>query len=177
MLGAKLLIFVNTVKLLATSVASYSLQLPVLITFQICCLIKMYMWETILIQSWLSNQILNISTDKKYTWNSDLFIAFLLKANEDFSIFPRPWPQSLQPHWAIPEKIQTGGLRIYFFEKPPGIFHFLLYPWKFQANKAQPLDIPHFFFLVTLGNFTLFLINPLEIPHAMSLMLLEISYP
>ena len=147
MQGAKLLIFVNTVKLLATSVASYSLQLPVLITFQICCLIKMYMWETILIQSWLSNQILNISTDKKYAWNSDLFIAFLLKANEDFSIFPRPWPQSLQPHWAIPEKIQTGGLRIYFFEKPPGIFHFLLYPWKFQAKESSTPGYSTFLFL------------------------------
>ena len=124
---AKLLIFVNTVKLLATSVASYSLQLPVLMTFQICCLVKMYMWETILIQSWLSNQILNISTDKKYAWNSDLFIAFLLKANEDFSIFPRPWPQSLQPHWAIPEKIQTGGLRIYFFETSRWNFSFFYF--------------------------------------------------
>ena len=53
------------------------------------------MWETILIRSWLWNQILNKSTNKKQTWNSDLFIAFLLKANEDFSMFPRPWPQSL----------------------------------------------------------------------------------
>ena len=30
--------------------------------------------------------------------------------------------------WAIPEKIQIGGLRIYFYENPPVIFHFLLYP-------------------------------------------------
>ena len=156
MLGAKLLIFVNTVKLLATSVASYSLQLPVLITFQICCLIKMYRWETILIQSWLSNQILNISTDKKYTWNSDLFIAFLLKANEDFSIFPRPWPQSLQPHWAIPEKSKQGGWGYTFLKNPLEFFIFYftpgnsrqtkLNPWIFHISFSwSPLEILHCF--------------------------------
>ena len=135
----KLLIFVNTVKLLATSVASYSLQLPVLMIFQICCLVQMYMWETILIQSWLSNQILNISIDKKYTWNSGLFIAFLLKANEDFSIFPRPWPQSLQPHWAIPEKIQTTW-NFSFFTLPleiPGKTK--LNPWIFHISFSWSL--------------------------------------
>ena len=31
--------------------------------------------------------------------------------------------------------------------------------WKFQGQKQRPLEIPHNFFLITLGNSTLFLIN------------------
>ena len=44
-------------------------------------------------------------------------------------------------YWAIPEKIQTGVLRIYFFEEPPGLF-FYFTPGNSRQNKAQPLDIP-----------------------------------
>ena len=65
-----------------------------------------------------------------------------------------------------------------FFKKNPGIFHFCtspwrfqtkysstpgnstklhLIPWKFQAQKWIPLEIPHYFFLVTLGNSPSFL--------------------
>ena len=88
--------------------------------------------------------------------------------------------------WAIPEKIQTGEeFRIYFFEPLPPptleLFIFLLYPWKFQAKQSSTLgystklckipwkfqgqkqrlpEIPHYSFLVTLGNSTLFIINP-----------------
>ena len=42
-------------------------------------------------------------------------------------------------HWSILKKSKQGGeaLRIYFFEKPPGIFHFLLYPWKFQTKQSS----------------------------------------
>ena len=78
---------------------------------------------------------------------------------------------------------RRGRLRIYFFEPPPSpleFFIFLLYPWKFQTKqsstpgystklcqipwqfqhqKQRPLEIPHYFFLVTLGNSTLFLIQ------------------
>ena len=32
--------------------------------------------------------------------------------------------------------------------------------WKFQGQKQRPLEIPYYFFLVTLGNSTTFLINP-----------------
>ena len=62
-------------------------------------------------------------------------------------------------------------------------FFYLLYPWKFQTKqgstpgystklcqnpqklqgqKQRPLEIPHYFFLVTLGNSTSLLINPLK---------------
>ena len=72
-------------------------------------------------------------------------------------------------------------LRIYFFENPPGIFHFFtlpleildktkLNPWIFHKIVLDPLEIPrpknkdpwkfHIYFLVTLGNSTSFLINP-----------------
>ena len=99
------------------------------------------------------------------------------------------------------KKIKMGGgrgLRIYFCENSPGIFHFFTLPleipdktklnpwifhkivldpfspWKFQDQKQRPMEIPHYFFLVTLGNSTSFLINPykfhvlffsLEIPY------------
>ena len=78
------------------------------------------------------------------------------------------------------------GLRIYCFECPfPWNFSFfLLYPWKipdntklnpwiagystklwqiscnFLGKKQRPLEIPYYFFSVTLGNSTSFLINP-----------------
>ena len=48
-------------------------------------------------------------------------------------------------HWAIPQKIQMKGLRIYFFEPPPppGIFHFFYFTnGNSRQNKAPPLDIP-----------------------------------
>ena len=84
-------------------------------------------------------------------------------------------------------KKQTGRLMTCFFEIPLDFFIFLLcpwksqtkqnstsgnstnfgqIPWKFQVQKSRPLEIPHHFFLVTLGNFTLFLIKPF--PHAVS---------
>ena len=87
-------------------------------------------------------------------------------------------------HWAIPEKIQREGVEVgdIFFENPPEIFHFLLYPWKSQTKqssnpgystklletleiptgqKQRLLGIPYYFFLVSLlGNSTSFLINP-----------------
>ena len=55
--------------------------------------------------------------------------------------------------WAIPEKKQKGGLRTYFFENPPGIFHFFTLPleildktelhtWKFCKIVFHPLEIP-----------------------------------
>ena len=76
--------------------------------------------------------------------------------------------------WAIPKKIKTGGLRIYFCENCPGIFHFFtlsleipdktkLYSTvlaRSQGQKQRPMEISHYFFLVILGNSTSFLINP-----------------
>ena len=70
------------------------------------------------------------------------------------------------------KKNKQKGLRTYFFETLPGIVY-LVYrwkfrtnqshtpgncaklhyiPWKFQDQKPRPLEIPHNFFLVTLGN-------------------------
>ena len=96
-----------------------------------------------------------------------------------------------------------GGLRTYFFEPPisPSLLEFFIFyftpentrqnkapsleirrtkscsiPWKFQGQKPRPQKILHNFFLVTLGNSTSFLLNPL-IPHTISLIPLEISYP
>ena len=51
-------------------------------------------------------------------------------------------------------------------------------PLEFPRPKAkthQPMEIPHYFFLVTLGHSTSFSVN-LEIPCAISLMPLEIPY-
>ena len=77
-------------------------------------------------------------------------------------------------------KNPNRGLRIYFFENPFGIFHFFtllleipdktklnlwifhkiaLDPLEIPRQKKRPLKIPHYFFLVALGNFTSFLIK------------------
>ena len=60
----------------------------------------------------------------------------------------------------------TGNSKVK--NKDPWKFHifFFGHPWKF-----------HIFFLVTLGNFTSFLINPKQIPHGIYLITLEIPYP
>ena len=79
------------------------------------------------------------------------------------------------------KKIQTGGLRIHFFENRPGIFHFFTIPleipdkrkfnpWIIHKIVLDSLEIPRpktttpgnstLFFLVTLGNSTSFLLNP-----------------
>ena len=78
---------------------------------------------------------------------------------------------------------EWGGLRIYFFEKPLEFFIFFtlpleipdktqLKPWIFRKivldllevrrpkTKTPGLEILHYFFLITLGNSTSFLINP-----------------
>ena len=60
--------------------------------------------------------------------------------------------------WAIPEKIETGELRIYFFETP-GTFHFFYFTsGNSRQNKAQPLDIPQNC-VRSLGNSTLFFLG------------------
>ena len=87
---------------------------------------------------------------------------------------------------SIHKKIQTGGRGgweyRYFFEKTPEILFFYftpvleildkikLNPWIFHKivlelleiprPKQRSLEIPHYSFLVTLGNSTSFLINP-----------------
>ena len=44
--------------------------------------------------------------------------------------------------WVIPEKKQTGGLRILFWKKTPGIsFVFLCTPGNSRQNKAPLLEI------------------------------------
>ena len=65
---------------------------------------------------------------------------------------------------AIPEKIQTGGLRIHFLENPQAFFLFLLYPWKFQAKQSSTLDIPQNS-VWSLWKFQDQKQRPLEIPH------------
>ena len=71
-------------------------------------------------------------------------------------------------HWAIPGKTQTRGLRIHFSEPPlpPSPLEFLiflLYHSKFQtkqgSNPGYFTKLCYYFFLVTLGNSTSFLIN------------------
>ena len=79
------------------------------------------------------------------------------------------------------KEMKQGGLKIYFCENSPGIFHFFTLPleildktklnpwifsivldplaWKFHGQKQRSMEIPHYFFLFTLGNFTLFLMN------------------
>ena len=91
-------------------------------------------------------------------------------------------------YWAIPEKKnKQGRLRLYFFENPPWNFlSFYLTP-EISRQKAQPLDISQNC-VKSLGNSTLFFLDhprkfhfvfnwPLEIPHAISLIPLEIPYP
>ena len=79
------------------------------------------------------------------------------------------------------KKFKQGRLRIYFCENCPAIFHFftlsleipdktklnhwifhkiVLDPLKIPGPKTRPMEIPHYFFLVTLRNSTSFLINP-----------------
>ena len=88
---------------------------------------------------------------------------------------------SLKFYWAIPEKIQTGGLEdILFWKNSWNLFFFTLTPeipdrtklnlWIFlkivldlleiPRQKQKTLEILSYFFLVTLGNSTSFLINP-----------------
>ena len=90
-------------------------------------------------------------------------------------------------YWAIPEKKnKQGRLRLYFFENPPWNFlSFYLTP-EISRQKAQPLDISQNC-VKSLGNSTLFFLGhprkfhfvfnwPLEIPHTLSLIPLEIPY-
>ena len=79
------------------------------------------------------------------------------------------------------KKMKQGGLKVYFCENSPGIFHFFTLPleildktklnpwiffivldplaWKFHDQKQRSMEIPHYFFLFTLGNSTSFLMN------------------
>ena len=51
-------------------------------------------------------------------------------------------PKSIEK-WAIPEKIQTGGIKDIIFWKNPWNFSFFYFiPGNSRQNKAQPLDIP-----------------------------------
>ena len=98
-----------------------------------------------------------------------------------FYLSAAPWcKQTLE--WAIPKKNQTGELEDILLWKLPWNFSFFYFtPGNSRQNKVQPLDIPQncarslgiprpktkihgnsTFFLVTLGNSTLFLINPLK---------------
>ena len=89
------------------------------------------------------------------------------------------------------KKIKQGGWRLFW--KLPGIFHFFtlpleipdkikLYPRKFHkialdpleiSKKSRPLEIPLYFYLVTVENSTSFLINPWKF-HMLSVIPLEI---
>ena len=69
----------------------------------------------------------------------------------------------------IPQKIQTGGLMIYFYENPPGIFHFFTLPMEIPDKTKLNPSILHKLVLNHLeiprpktkssGNSTLFFIN------------------
>ena len=68
------------------------------------------------------------------------------------------------------KKTNRGGWGYTFLKTPPGIFYLFtwllkfldkkLNPWIFHKIALNPWEIPHYFFLVTLGNSTLFLIDP-----------------
>ena len=98
-----------------------------------------------------------------------------------FGYFQKKSKQTEGGGWVASIYIYPLKLRIYFFENPPGIFHFFtlpleildktkLNPWIFHKIVLDPLEIPrpknkdpwkfHIYFLVTLGNSTSFLINP-----------------
>ena len=93
--------------------------------------------------------------DKK--WNS-LILGYSRKkmgegGTEEFFILTIPLLE-------IPDKTK---LQPWKFQKNCGIARLCLtwqIPWKFQAQKPRPLEILHYFFLVTLGNSSLFLTNP-----------------
>ena len=63
------------------------------------------------------------------------------------------------------KKTKQEGFRIYFFENLPGIFNFFnlpleipdktkFHPWKLHKIVFNTLEIPHYFFLVILGNWS-----------------------
>ena len=85
-------------------------------------------------------------------------------------------------YWTIPKKTnkEVDGLRTWIFKRSLWNFSFFTLPleipdklklhlWKFlkivldpieiPRPKPRPLEIPHYFLLATVGNFTLFLIN------------------
>ena len=96
------------------------------------------------------------------------------------------------------KKPNRGGLRTYFFESPLEFFIFLLYPleipdkaklypWKSHKIVLDPSEISRpetktpgnstLFFLLHHWKFHFIFNQPLEIPHAISLIPLEILYP
>ena len=58
------------------------------------------------------------------------------------------------PTWLCPWKFQTKQI-----PTPGNSTNFSEIPWTFKRQKPRPLEIPQYFFLVTLGNSTLLLIN------------------
>ena len=89
------------------------------------------------------------------------------------------WSYNIGWKWSglFHKKTKQGGLT--FLKKTPGLFRFALlpleildkthhYPWKFgkivfshlSKTKNRHLEIPHVFFLIILGKFTSFLIDP-----------------
>ena len=52
------------------------------------------------------------------------------------------------------KKSKQEGVEDTFLNSPMEFFIFLLHHWKFQDQKQRPLEVPHYFFLVTLGNST-----------------------
>ena len=102
-------------------------------------------------------------------------------------------------HWAIPENIQTGVLRTWFFEKDPWNFRYVILPLEIsdkRQNKASPLEILqnrvtsigisgqkprpmetlHNFFWITFRNSTSFFYWPWNF-HNLFLIILEIPCP
>ena len=67
------------------------------------------------------------------------------------------WKKNLEnfPFLTLPLEIRTKQ------SSPPWKFHkIVLNPWKFQGQKPAPMEIRHYFFFITTGNSTSFLINP-----------------
>ena len=76
-------------------------------------------------------------------------------------------------NWAIPEKIQTGGVEdILFWKRPLEFLDLSLYSWKFKtkwsftptgiskAKNQDPWKFHTIFFLIMPGNSTSFLLTP-----------------
>ena len=86
------------------------------------------------------------------------YLAIPEKKNGNFEnihTFLKPPPQNFSIFFTLPWKFQTKQS-----STPGNSTRLCQIPWKFQGQKRRPLEIPHYFFLVTFGNLTSFLINP-----------------
>ena len=78
-------------------------------------------------------------------------------------------------NWAIPEKIQTGGVKTLFWKRTYFFGHFTL--GDSRQDEVLPLEIPHYFFLDHAWKFHFFFYWLLEFPDSIFSIPLEIPCP